>query len=281
MFQQLSKSDEVQDYSAEHRINWMFITALAPWMGGFYERLIGTVKRALRRTLGKQLLTTPQLQTLLTEIAAVVNSRPLVPPSSNDDPSVEALSPAHFLARRARRGLPVLLDDGDDEYVPTKRRNAAQELLVSWRRGQRLLNAYWSTWRNEYLAALRERHDAGRQRNTSPWTPEVGAVVLVKDSLPRYRWKMGRISQLRTSQDGQVRSAVVKLPDNKEITRAIRHLYPLETAAEDASDEDVNQAQADDKDSGRSRTGRPTKTPAPCEAPPAPEESDSEGSIEY
>ena len=46
-------------------IKWNFIVEMAPWMGGFYERLVGLVKKALRKTLGRKLLTLIQLQTLL------------------------------------------------------------------------------------------------------------------------------------------------------------------------------------------------------------------------
>ena len=51
------KSEEVQSYVANERIKWSFIVELAPWMGGFYERPVGLVKRALRKSLGRRMLT--------------------------------------------------------------------------------------------------------------------------------------------------------------------------------------------------------------------------------
>lgn len=69
---------DVQTYMANEGIQWQFIVELAPWMGGFYERLIGIVKRCLRKTIGKLCLTNEQFRTLLAESEAVVNSRPLV-----------------------------------------------------------------------------------------------------------------------------------------------------------------------------------------------------------
>ena len=47
-------------------------------MGGVYERMVGTVKQAIRKSIGTAQLDFMQLQTLLVEIEAVVNLRPLV-----------------------------------------------------------------------------------------------------------------------------------------------------------------------------------------------------------
>lgn len=47
---------------------------LAPWVGGFYERIIGTIKRALRKSIGKIYLTEDQIETILADPEA----RPLV-----------------------------------------------------------------------------------------------------------------------------------------------------------------------------------------------------------
>ena len=49
-------------------IKWSFTTALAPWQGGFYERLVGMAKRSLRKATGRKRFTLDQIVTLLTEI---------------------------------------------------------------------------------------------------------------------------------------------------------------------------------------------------------------------
>jgi len=69
---------EVQSYTVTQGIEWNFIVELAPWMGGFYERLVSTNKGALKKSIGKVCLTEEKLQTFLTEEEAVINSRPLV-----------------------------------------------------------------------------------------------------------------------------------------------------------------------------------------------------------
>ena len=46
------KSEELKKLLAEHNIDWKFNVALAPWWGGFFERLVRSTKRCLKKTLG-------------------------------------------------------------------------------------------------------------------------------------------------------------------------------------------------------------------------------------
>ncbi|GFQ65263.1 integrase catalytic domain-containing protein [Trichonephila clavata] len=63
MWKVLNHAD-VNFYSA-HSIKWNYIIEKAAWWGGFYERMVRSVKVALRKTLGKSSLTTEQLSTVL------------------------------------------------------------------------------------------------------------------------------------------------------------------------------------------------------------------------
>ena len=50
--QKLPKDEQFQDFLASRRTEWKFILECAPWMGGVFERIIGSVKRCLRKVLG-------------------------------------------------------------------------------------------------------------------------------------------------------------------------------------------------------------------------------------
>jgi len=41
----VTKGDEVQTYCAKNGIKWTFIVKLSPWIGGFYERVVGLTKK--------------------------------------------------------------------------------------------------------------------------------------------------------------------------------------------------------------------------------------------
>ena len=103
-WQQVIDSDEVLYYCSSENISWKFITEAAPWQGGFYERLVGLVKRALRKSIGRQLLDWDELATLLTEIEAIINTRPLTY-VFEDFESGFSLTPAHFLSHHAHLGV--------------------------------------------------------------------------------------------------------------------------------------------------------------------------------
>ena len=75
---------------------WKFIPPCSPWWGGWWERLVRTVKSSLKKTLHYLQVEKIELETIVTEIESIINSRPLTYVS--DDPSEQGpLTPAHFL----------------------------------------------------------------------------------------------------------------------------------------------------------------------------------------
>ena len=210
---QILTHDDVTSYIANEGITWKYIVEFAPWMGGFYERLVGLVKRTLRKAIGRSSLTNEQLLTVLKESEAVVNSRPLIY-VGDDIQSHITLTPGHFLGLNPNIGIPNIDMDNDNEFNPN--RNAADQLLQTWKKGLKLLERFWQIWRNDYLLSLRERSQSRLKetRVKSPYSAATGDIVLIKDDLPRGSWRVGRIAELLKSEDGEIRSARVTLPSN-------------------------------------------------------------------
>ena len=218
--------DEVQNYASEVGTKWLFIVEMAPWTGGFYERLVGLVKRALRKTLGRKLLTLVQMQTFVKKVEAVLNSRPLVY-VGEDINSTEALTPGHFLCLNPKIGIPQI-DITENEYIPYE--TTSTKLLEAWKKGHKLLDKFWNTWRGDYLLSLRERTQSKLKssRIQSVESHSEGDIVLIKDEIPRGCWKIAKIESLVCSRDGEIRSAKVRLSSGRVIGRPLNLLYPIE-----------------------------------------------------
>lgn len=180
------------------------------------------VKTCLRKILGKAYLGYEELQTLITEVEAVVNSRPLTYLHS-DSQELSPLTPAHFLVGQRITTLPT------SQPIPTSnaRKVDGEQLTKRWNYRWRLMNQFWNRWKNEYLMELRSAHYVNPVSKVTPF--KVGDVVFIhEDKLPRHVWKMGRVEEVFIGRDGKIRSCSIKLPSNSVIKRPIQLLHRLE-----------------------------------------------------
>lgn len=189
---------EIRNYLQEQGCTWIFNAPHASHMGGAWERLIGVVRRILDGLLKKDSATRLShevLSTLMAEVMAIMNARPLVP-ISYDAEVPEMLSPATLLTQKASV-TPAPLGDFELDHL----------CKVQWRQVQSLADSFWKRWRLEYLATLQPRRK---------WTSEKpdlkeGDIVLIKDvQAKRNEWPLGRIVKAIASSDGKVRKVIVK-----------------------------------------------------------------------
>ena len=78
--------DDIADFLSGQSIEWRFIPQHAPHFGGLWEAAVKSMKTHLRRVLGSVRLTYEELSTVLVQIEACLNSRPLVPLPADDKP---------------------------------------------------------------------------------------------------------------------------------------------------------------------------------------------------
>ena len=159
-------------------------------MGGVWERLVRSCKKALDAVLTDEVLVTA-----ITEVEWLVNSRPLTEEISDVD-DLEALTPNHFIIGRASPNLPPGIF-ADKEISCQKR----------WRQAQVITTHVWNRWLQEYLSGL-----AVRKKWFQPMANvAIGDLVLVVDyGIPRGFWPLGKIVRVFPGHDNVVRSAEVK-----------------------------------------------------------------------
>ena len=230
---------DVQTHFAGMCVKWTFNLERAPWWGGFFERMVKSVKRCLRKTLGNSCLTYDELLTALIEVEAVINSRPLTIVSSSD--TEEPLTPSHLLTGHRILTLPFIHSPPDQDFNPS-----AQGINFNKRMGhlRKVLDRFWKRWQAEYLVELREchRHHGNRSKNTSH--PHIGDVVLVQEQdRPRGLWKLAVVKEVMVGSDGHTRGAIVRVHDKSgriiSLRRSVRQLYALEPRIEENASEDL------------------------------------------
>ncbi|GAB0099940.1 hypothetical protein DMENIID0001_158440 [Sergentomyia squamirostris] len=206
--------DKVMDYTSSQEIKWEFIPPGAPHFGGIWEAAVKSVKYHLTRVIGLHKLTYEELSTLLAQIEACVNSRPLVI-LSEDDSQMEALTPGHFLIGRPLTAPPV---EDLSNANPIQR----------WRLLTKIQQQIWKRWSEEYLTSLQQRNKWFKTQEN----PEVGQMVLLKeDNLPPLKWVLAKITKLHPGKDNLVRVVTIRLKGNKYKEAPVHKLVPLPATA--------------------------------------------------
>ena len=217
------RSEEVNSWLNSRSITWHFITEKSPWRGGFYERIIHVVKRPLKKILQRKIPFFRDLETILTDIEAMVNSRPLTAISATPD-DLQALSPANLIfPYPARTRLPEtnvikIFQEDPNAIIISKRYIYSQHIL----------KAYWERFRVEYLEYLKSIH---KRKPVESRVIVPGDICLIQDPKPnRATWPLCRVISCHggTTTDGKKRSCVVRCANGRNYNRPIQALYKLE-----------------------------------------------------
>ena len=155
-----------------------------------------------------------------------MNSRPLSYVSTDD--IEEPLTPFHLLSGRRLYNLPdeLCFHQIEEEFTTT-----LSPVLLD--KGLQLtLDKFWKRWKLEYLLNLRERYQYKTQRRADQRKIQTGDIVIVHDDQAvRGFWRLGKIRELITGLDGQIRGAVVDTVlrgCSSVLIRPVQKLFPLE-----------------------------------------------------
>ena len=227
---------------------WKFIVPLSPWWGGWWERLVRSVKVGLRKSLGGKSLTKCELETTLQEVESCINSRPLTFVGDEVD-SLSTLTPSHFLIGRSGGFQVSSVNEKETDHVSLSDREVV--------RLQRL-NKFWSKWSDNYLRNLPPTVHQFRNKGKV----KVGSVVLIReDNISRLKWPLGVVSQVFPGRDGIVRRVELKTAKGK-LTRPIQRLHDLELVDKDVEEvrSVIDQTQLTKQPTTVTKYGRVCKT---------------------
>ncbi|XP_062715518.1 uncharacterized protein LOC134291591 [Aedes albopictus] len=216
---------DIQEFCQAREVEWHFIPPDAPEFGGLWEAAVKSAKTHLKRVVGNATLTFEELGTILAEIEAILNSRPLF--AVSDDPAdSQVITPAHYLI-----GRPLTAPaEPSLEAINASR-------LDRWQHLQLMREHFWRAWSKDYLASLQPRKKNLKiMPNVRP-----GMIVLVHDkNQPPLHWKLGRIVEVYPGEDTLVRTvdvltngvtyrrpitkiSILPIEDNNPPTKTIEH----------------------------------------------------------
>ena len=110
-------------------------------------------KQAIKKTLGRAFITLQQLETIVMEIEAMLNDRPLTYVSP-DLSNPELFTPSHLLFGRKIRQVPHALNKPEELEDPTYVYGSAMREKVN--RHTMVVEKFWNPWKTECLTSLRE-----------------------------------------------------------------------------------------------------------------------------
>ena len=186
----------INSHLLDNRITWHTIPERVPHFGGLWEAAVKSAKYHLKRVMGSQHLTYEEFHTVVVQVEACLNSRPLLEELCHSTDGTEALTAAHLLIGRGLLSYP---ETEIDLRVAMSER---------WTLCQQLVQSFWKRWSKEYLCQLQKTR---KWQSTKPIL-SIGDVVLMKDASSfMTHWGLARVVDTHPGDDGLVRDVDVKV----------------------------------------------------------------------
>ncbi|XP_043218664.1 uncharacterized protein LOC122379997 [Amphibalanus amphitrite] len=188
--------NELSSIGSAQGLRWNFTKSSdAPWQNGCSEALIRLVKRTLNIVIAENILTFGELQTVLFEVANLLNERPIGRKPGADPTAGVYLSPNDLLLGRTEIAPP------QGQWAETSR--LADRFLFL----QRIVTSFWKRWYRDYFASLLIRQKWHHKNcDLRP-----GDIVLVQENKPlRGKWKLAEVTDVEPSTDGNVRDVILR-----------------------------------------------------------------------
>ncbi|XP_031639984.1 uncharacterized protein LOC116351968 [Contarinia nasturtii] len=179
-------NEQVEQGLANMATKFHFNPSISPWMGGIWERGVGSIKYHLKRTIADRILTYEELSTVLTQIEAILNSRPITPMTENPE-DLDVLTPGHFLI-------------GSSLTAPIEPNllQARENRLTRWDLCMRMKQEFWTKWSNDYISKLQTR---SKWKNPQKNLMVGDMVLMMEENTPPLHWPLGRVSKIYPGND--------------------------------------------------------------------------------
>ena len=168
-------------------------SADAPWENGCSEALIKSVKRCLASSIGTNVLSYSELQTVLFDIADLLNERPIGLQDSNPEEG-KYLCPNDMIMGRTKSKPP-------SSGWLTNDNRCRMEFI------NEIEDSFWSKWVALYFPTLIIR----KKWHTDTRNLQIGDIVIVQDTkIARSEWRLAQVCKADPGADGKVRDVTLR-----------------------------------------------------------------------
>ena len=181
-------------YLLSQRIQW---SCIPDHFGGLWEGAVKAAKFYLKRIAGPIKFSISELNTVMCQIKAILNSRPLCSINCHASDGIQSLTPAHFLIGRPITAYPETTID------------TTHTLLRRWTMCQAIIHHFWERLSHEYLHQLQK---------LSKWklptdNLRVNDIVFIREnSAFTCHWPIAMVDQVYPGRDNLVRVVRLKVP---------------------------------------------------------------------
>ena len=203
--------EQVQHSTAPEGTTWRFVPASTPWRNGLAERSVGLAKKILQQNLkAGELLEHTQLDTMLLQVASILNDRPL---SARvfDDGEYMAITPNDLLlGRRPHFTEKELQGIADEEEILNSAQRKVQKVLER-------TEEWWSKWQEEVFPLLATR----KKWQVPQYNVKENDIVLVKTNIKfaKNKFRLGKIVEVKHDAHRRVRTVLVAQRNLKRSAR--------------------------------------------------------------
>ena len=217
-------SEQINESLMSKGIEWKWSPPNSPHFGGVWERIVRSAKRHLKFILEQEDLNIDVFETALSQVSAILNSRPLTYASS-DINEMRVLSPSNFL-------YPYTITPSSSTILPPIPAGG-DHLRGTWREVRRLATIFQDRWQTEYLKTLMPR-TKWKKSNPNLYIGQI--VLLVDEQEPRRDWKLARVDKILSQDENHVRRVIVTTADKKSFERHVTKLVALELDQEEETE---------------------------------------------
>ena len=214
--------ESIEEYLVQQGIRWKLNPPAAPHVGGVWEKLVRSCKKAMYAVLGNRSITEDVLSATMCVVEQTSNARALTPVSS-DVNDLESITPNHFVLGNKNICLPyyhgqkslLIIESSSDKHKRTA--------ISSGTDSEKSICQHWTIekkWNFE-----------------SNWILNKGDLDwLVEDSDKRGYHKLGRVTESMEGSDRTIQSATIQTK-NGVYKRPVVKLAPQKRSLQEACGE--------------------------------------------